>query len=87
MNVLKMGYENEDLPTMEVTCTGQGIHNKKKACGAVLEVNFLDITRAIHHDYGGGSDEYYYVTCPVCGVKTEVYKSKMPAEIRDIVVN
>ena len=85
MNVLKMGYENDELPTMKVTCTGEGIHNNRKACGALLEVNALDINRAIHRDYGGGSDEYFYVTCPVCGVKTEVHKSKMPAEIRNVV--
>ena len=85
MNVLKMGNENDKLATMEVSCTGEGIYNDKKACGALLEVNAFDITRAIHHDYGGGAEEYFYVVCPVCGVKTEVYRSKMPVEIRDIV--
>jgi len=85
MNVLKMGYENDELPTINVNCTGEGIHNERKACGALLEVNGLDITRAIHHDYGGGSEVYYYVTCPICGVKTEVYPSRMPTEIRNMI--
>ena len=75
MRVLKTGEENINLEIFEISCTGKGIHNdKKKPCGALLEANQLDVVSAIHYDYGGGSDTYYYVVCPICGCKTEVFK-------------
>lgn len=85
MKVLKYGHENDKLPTMEVSCTGNGFGDRIKACGALLEVTGLDIKSGIHHDYGGGSDTYYYVVCPICGAKTEIYRSQMPDSIKYMV--
>lgn len=84
MKVLKYGHDNDKLPTMEVSCTGVGFSDSR-GCGALLEVTGLDIKSGIHHDYGGGSDTYYYVICPVCGAKTEVYRSQMPNSIKYMV--
>ena len=84
MKVLKKGIENDKLETMEVSCTGKGFTNKKP-CGALLEVNGLDILSDIHYDYGGGSDKYYYIICPECGSKTEIYEKDIPHSIRTII--
>ena len=85
MKVLAKKEDNPNLPTMQVSCTGKGIHNETKPCGALLEVNVLDIEKATHTDYGGGSDVYYRITCPDCGTKTEILKKDMPKEILDFV--
>ncbi len=84
MKVLKYGHENDKLAKMEVSCTGEGFSDSR-GCGALLEVSGLDIKSGVNHDYSGGSDTYFYVICPLCGSKTEVYNSKMPTELRRIV--
>lgn len=84
MKVLKYGHENDKLPAMEVSCTGRGFSDNK-GCGALLEVNGLDIKSGSYPDYGGGSDTYYYVICPVCGAKTEVYYSKIPEGVKVLI--
>lgn len=84
MKVLKYGHENDKLPVMEVSCTGRGF-SYNKGCGALLEVNGLDIKSGSYPDYGGDSDTYYYVICPVCGAKIEVYYSKIPEGVKVLI--
>ena len=36
-------------------------------CGAVVEYFQKEVQSFVHHDYGGGSDMVYYITCPNCG--------------------
>jgi hypothetical protein len=38
-----------------------------KECGAVVEYFENEVQSYTHHDYGGGSDEVYYLKCPNCG--------------------
>lgn len=83
MRVLKEPEENDKLPTMEVSCTGLGF--KDKGCGRLLEASFTDIHSGTHKDYGGGTDTYYYIICPKCGAKTEVFKGQMPKEMISLV--
>ena len=84
MKVLKYGHGNDKLPVMEVSCTGIGFSDNK-GCGALLEVNGLDIKSGSYPDYGGDSDTYYYVICPVGGAKSEVYYSKMPEGVKVLI--
>ena len=60
MKILKYGTENNKLETIKVSCTGRGFSDKN-GCGALLEVNGLDIKSGIHYDYVGDSDIYYYI--------------------------
>ena len=83
MKVLKSGLENNKLETIEISCTGVGFSDCK-GCGALLEVNGLDIKSGVSHDYGGGSDTYYYIICPVCGAKTEVYYSQLSNQMKSM---
>lgn len=86
MRVVKQGFENETLPIIEVSCTGLNLPNKEvNPCGALLEVNGLDIKVGSYTDYSGEKDTYYFVICPVCGAKTEVYSKDIPLEIRNII--
>lgn len=41
-------------------------------CRATLEYNYADITSENVRDYGGGSDTYYRIVCPVCNLKNNV---------------
>ena len=41
-------------------------------CGATLEYVPADITQETHHDYGGGSDTYYFIDCPKCNQQVSV---------------
>ena len=84
MKILKYGTENNKLETIEVSCTGRGFSDKK-GCGALLEVNGLDIKSGIHYDYVGDSDIYYYIICPICGARTEVYRSQMTNQMKYMV--
>ena len=83
MKILKYGTENNKLETIEVSCTGRGFSDKK-GCGALLEVNGLDIKSGIHYDYVGDSDIYYYIICPICGARTEVYRSQMTNQMKSM---
>lgn len=82
MKVIKYGHENEKLETIEVSCTGIGFSDK--GCGALLEVNGFDIKSGTSRDYGGGTDTYYFFTCPVCGAKTEVSYSSLTNQMKHI---
>ena len=83
MKILKYGTENNKLETIEVSCTGRGFSDKK-GCGALLEVNGLDIKSGIHYDYVGDSDFYYYIICPICGARTEVYRNQMTNQMKSM---
>lgn len=82
MRVLKEASENNKLPTMEVSCTGVGF--KEKGCGRLLEAGFTDI----HSDYStsldGSTDKYYFIICPKCGTRTEVYRKDIPEVLRGL---
>lgn len=41
-------------------------------CGATLQYVPKDVHTEVHHDYGGGSDTYRYITCPPCGSRVNV---------------
>lgn len=45
-------------------------------CGSVLEYNYHDITEEYVRDFGGGSDTYYRIICPVCSLKNNVSRWK-----------
>ena len=71
MKILKEPDENKEIPTMKVSCTGIGFEDK--GCGRLIEADFYDVQSGVHEDYAGGHDTYYYIICPKCGVRTEVY--------------
>ena len=83
MEVLAEPKDNKEVPSMNLTCTGQGFSNK--GCGRLLKAAFYDIQSDTHRDYGGGIDTYYYINCPVCGARTQVYKSQMPKEMLGLI--
>jgi RNase P subunit RPR2 len=37
-----------------------------KKCASKLEYVQSEVKSFTHYDYGGGSDECYYITCPKC---------------------
>lgn len=41
-------------------------------CGVTLEYTPNDVKDYISHDYGGGSDTYYYIPCPSCNHKVSI---------------
>lgn len=43
-----------------------------KDCGAEIGYYLNELKEAIHYDYGGGSEVWYYIICPNCGKKVEV---------------
>ena len=55
MKILKYGTENNKLETIEVSCTGRGFSDKK-GCGALLEVNGLDIKLCMDFERGKGNN-------------------------------
>lgn len=40
-----------------------------RECGAVIGYFKNEEKSYLHHDYGGGSDTVYYITCPHCNEK------------------
>jgi DNA-directed RNA polymerase subunit RPC12/RpoP len=50
----------ENVPGTERTV----IH---KDCGTKVGYYPNEVKSYTHHDYGGGSDEVYYIVCPKCG--------------------
>mgnify|MGYP003418433743 FL=1 len=49
---------------------------KHNDCGAVISYYPNEVKSAVYHDYGGGSDIWYYIICPHCDKKIEVKKPK-----------
>lgn len=43
-----------------------------KACGAKIGYYQNEVKSYTYHDYGGGSDQVYYIVCPNCGENIEV---------------
>lgn len=39
---------------------------KCRTCKSELEANVEDVYKYTHYDYGGGSDTYTAIRCPVC---------------------
>lgn len=37
-----------------------------RLCATKFEYTLKDTTTHVHHDYGGGSDSYRWITCPGC---------------------
>jgi hypothetical protein len=46
--------------------------NGKGGCEAKLQVEYGDLYRTNHYDYGGGHDIYTTFICPECGVETDI---------------
>jgi hypothetical protein len=84
MKVLKTKEYNENLATMEVTCTGKGF-SPDTGCGCLLEVNGLDIQKGFGQDYLGDTTPYYYIKCPRCNARTMVYRTPENSNVFDIV--
>lgn len=82
MRVLKEASENNKLPTMEVSCTGMGF--KDKGCGRLLEAGFTDIHSDCSTGVDWSRDKYYFIICPKCGAKTEVYMRDIPEALRGL---
>jgi hypothetical protein len=53
-----IGYD--DSVKLRCTC---------RNCSAIIEYVPKDVQEKLEHDYGGGSDLVYYMTCPSCGVR------------------
>lgn len=51
-------------------------HEKKvthKECGAVIGYFQKEVKKGhVHEDYGGGSEQMYYIVCPNCSEKVYV---------------
>lgn len=69
MKVLNPGREQRGW-SAEFTCTGKG--NGGGGCGAKLLVEFTDLYKTHHYDYGGGHDVFITFTCSCCGVETDI---------------
>lgn len=41
-------------------------------CASVLQYVNAEVKDERHYDYGGGSDIYYYITCPCCNKNVTV---------------
>ena len=43
-------------------------------CGAVISYYDRELIKGAHHDYGGGSEVWYYIWCPnpLCEKKVEI---------------
>jgi len=54
-------------PELEKTVT-------HKKCGALVGYYPKEVQSGTYHDYGGGSDTWYYIICPNCGERVEVSK-------------
>lgn len=76
MRVLKEKADNTALATIEVSCTGRGF-SYERGCGRLLEATGLDIYRGSSNDYSGDSSTFYYVRCPMCHCRTEVFHSEI----------
>lgn len=46
------------------------------ACGAKIGYYPNEVQSFVHHDYGGGSDMVYYITCPHCGKQIQGIKAR-----------
>jgi RNase P subunit RPR2 len=44
------------------------------SCAMIIEYTISEVNSFIHHDYGGGSDTVYYITCPNCGKQMQNVK-------------
>lgn len=44
-----------------------------KKCGALIGYYPKEVQSSVYHDYGGGSDTWYYIICPNCSEKIEVF--------------
>lgn len=69
MKILKKGREQKGW-SQEFECTGKG--NDGGGCGAKLLVEFGDLYKTHHYDYGGGHDEYVTFRCACCRVQTDI---------------
>ena len=74
MKVLDFGKDNNELPTIKISCTGEGFNHK--GCGALLEITPLDIKTGTYQSYGE-TEQFLYIVCPVCNKKTEIFYSKI----------
>lgn len=66
----------------EVTCTGQG--NGGVGCSAVLGIEQKDVYVTSSSDYTGDTDYFYTITCPCCGVETDINSSKLPNSVKKL---
>lgn len=60
------------MPKLIKIDKGQQKKTTHSDCGAVISYFKNEVQSAVHYDYGGGSDTWYYIICPNCGKKVEV---------------
>lgn len=53
----------------------QVLHTSCRSCAARLEYTRGEVQSYTSHDYGGGSDTCYYITCPSCGSSVTVRRT------------
>jgi RNase P subunit RPR2 len=41
-------------------------------CSSILEYVQSEVQSYIHHDYGGGADTVYHISCPCCAKQLNV---------------
>jgi hypothetical protein len=76
MKVLEKGRPQKGW-AKEFVCSGKG--NNDGGCGAKLLVEFDDLFRTFHTDYGGGKDVFVTFKCMDCGVLTDIDPKHWPS--------
>jgi hypothetical protein len=81
---MKVLVKNSEKWKKEVVCTGKG--NGGLGCKSVLEIEAEDLYKTQNCDYRGDCDVYSTITCPECGVETDVegipYKIQQKLEFK-----
>ena len=78
MKVLKEGKGY----IVEVECTGKG--NGMAGCGAILGISKEDVYMTSSSDYTGDTDYFYTITCPCCGVETDIDSMGLPQSVKKL---
>ena len=47
-------------------------------CGAILGISKEDVYMTSSSDYTGDTDYFYTITCPCCGVETDIDSMGLP---------
>ena len=66
---------------LTVRCTGNG--NGNGGCNSLLEISKEDIYVTSSSDYLGDVDYYYTITCPVCGIETDLKQNELPISVKE----
>ncbi len=81
MKIIKKGRDQIGWAT-QTLCTGKG--NGEGGCGAELLVEEGDLYFTSSGHYDGSIDYFTPLTCPICGVKTDL--EDVPSSVADRVI-